>query len=283
MQDVRENSIAPPSPGLATAVATAAARIQRFQRRSTQLFSVSVDILNAARNLDSMSVDLQLLARNGVVRAAHLNHATGGKGNTLLALAKVLSECPQELAPQVAQLVQHCRAIARHTADCTSLARRYQQHFRALVDGLRAGAAMGEEREFANRLADADLLTESGFSLCIDRRHLAVLHGVGPANLLLIAERCAEILRRLRSEFSEVRASLVAVGAALKAVQRAVGTVNYLGMNVAIEAAHFSGAGADFQRLAGEIEAAMARFAEQVQTIGKSAGAGGALLQELGA
>lgn len=271
------------SPALGQAIALAAERIGRFQQQSTQLFSISVDILNAARVLDGMGFELQLLARNGVVRAAHLIHNTHGDGRTLLTLAQVLAETPKALAPQIGEVVQQCRAIADHTATCTNLARRYLQHFRGLVAGLGAACPPGRERSLVSLLGSAELLEESGFRRGFEREISSELAAENQTNFRLMVNCCADLLRDLRAHFAAVRDCLMKVGLVLKAIGRATATVNYLGLNVGIEAAHFAAAGADFQRLGQDIEDTMTRFTEKVQRIREAADTGGALLIRLGA
>jgi len=271
------------SPALTQSIALAAERIQLFQQQSTQLFSVSVDILNAARVLDSMGFELQLLARNGVVRAAHLIHNTHGDGRTLLTLAQVLAETPKALTPQIGDVVLQCQAIADHTATCTNLARRYLQHFRGLVAGLGAACPPGRERALVALLGGAELLEENGFRRGFAREISAELPAAQQTNFTLMVDCCAVLLRELRQHFVAVRECLMKVGLVLKAIGRATATVNYLGLNVGIEAAHFAGAGADFQRLGQDIEQTMLRFTEKVQRIREAAETGGALLVRLGA
>jgi|LNFM01.1.fsa_nt_gb hypothetical protein len=253
----------------------------------TRLFSVGVDILNAARALDTMGFELQLLARNGVVQAAQLNHgadaAHAGEGQTLLALAEILSHCPRQIAPEVAGLGAHCRAIASHTATCTSLARRHTQHLKSLLlvlgrEGGDAGAAT-----LAAQLETVRLGEEAGLVVLQRVADGLQIEPVVRTNIRLIAARCSAALRELERLLEETGTCLRETHGMLHGIGRIAGTVNYLGINVAIEAAHCDRRGENFRQLAADIQATVDGFEQKLLAIRLSAERGRVLLKALGA
>jgi hypothetical protein len=213
----------------------------------TQLFSVSVDILNAARALDTMGFELHLLACNGVVQAAQMNHgaeaAHAGEGQTLLALAEILSHCPRQIAP-----------------------------------GGDAGAAT-----LAARLETAPLGEEGGLVVLQQLADGLDIDPVVRANVRLIAQRCAAALRELGDLLDDTGTCLRQTDGMLHGIGRIAGTVHYLGINVAIEAAHCDRRGENFRQLAADIQATVDGFEQKLLAIRRSAERGRVLLQALGA
>ena len=274
-------------PGIAHAVDDALAGLLAHQVDITRLFSVGVDILNAARALDSMGFELQLLARNGVVQAAQMNHRAGaahrGEGQTLMALAEILSQCPRQIAPDVAGLGERCRAIASHTATCTSLARRHYQHLKSLLLVLCRECADTRAANLAATLDPIQLRAAGGFDALLREVAGWTLEPTLRANIGLIAGRCVAALRELQSLLNDTETCLRETGSILQGIARTAGTVNYLGINVAIEAAHCDQRGESFRQLAADIQSTVTGFEQKLQAIRLSAERGRTLLKALGA
>ncbi|MGE3772773.1 MAG: hypothetical protein AB7I32_07585 [Gammaproteobacteria bacterium] len=273
--------------GLERAVEEALAGLQGHQTAMTRLFSVGVDILNASRALDTMAFDLQLLAQNGVVQAAQMNHAAGGQkrgeGKSLLALAEILADCPREIGPSLAELGGRCQAIATHTAHCMGLARQHVQHLKALLAVLSREAVAGGDVELVRELAATPLRSPAvppKLARVCDRWALAPELR---ANVGLIAERCTATLKELTGHLAATAACLRATDVVLHAIGRVGGTVNYLGINVAIEAAHCDARGSNFRQLAQDIEKTVASLQQKLAAIRDSADRGRVLVKVLGA
>ena len=72
--------------------------LTQFKRNINQLFGICVDILNVGRTLQQLSLNMQILANNGVVQAAKI---PGGKGRPMLALVEILNRTPKDIRPGV--------------------------------------------------------------------------------------------------------------------------------------------------------------------------------------
>lgn len=282
-----ESSVTAVWDGLEHAVEQALAGLRGHQIDMTRLFSVGVDILNASRALDTMAFELQLLAQNGVVQAAQMNHADGGQGRgegkSLLALAEILADCPREIGPSLAELGEHCQEIATHTAHCMGLARQHVQHLKALLAVLSREAIAGGDAELVQALAATPLRSPaapSKLARVCERWALAPELG---ANVGLIAERCTAALEGLTRHLADTAACLRATDSVLHAISRVGGTVNYLGINVAIEAAHCDARGSNFRQLAQDIDKTVASLQQKLAAIRDSAERGRILIKALGA
>jgi len=258
--------------------------LRAHQVEMTRLFSVGVDILNAARTLDSMSAELQMLARNGVVQAAQMNRSGRGghgEGASLLALAEILSGCPRRIAAELARLGERCRAIASHTAHCSGLARRHTQHLNSLLLVLGRECGAGQAEELAGMLRAAGLRRPGDLGRVLARADGWQLPPALAANLRMIGERGADTARKLAALLQQTGACLRETEGILRAIERIAETVNYLGVNVAIEAAHCADRGENFRQLAQEIQATVARFEQKLRAIRHTAERGRVLLAAL--
>lgn len=281
-----ELSSATPTPALACELTAALGGLLEHQRDMTRLFSVGTDILNAARALDSMAFELQLLARNGVVQAAQLNQAAdavqGGAGRSLMALAEILSTCPREIAPALLSLGNDCRAIATHTAQCMNLARRHAQLLKALLLVLAREAGDEHRAGFTQRLTRLSLRRVEAPVALLQTAADWDLSPALRANLELLADRCQSTLRGLAAHLSAAADCLRQTDLALHAIARVAGTVDYLGVNVAIEAAHCAARGTSFHQLAADIDATVTSLEHKLLTIRDSAERGHQLTRLLG-
>lgn len=271
---------------LERAVDAALAGLRAHQLDMTRLFSVGVDILNASRALDTMAFELQLLAQNGVVQAAQMNHEAGpqsrGEGKSLLALAEILADCPREIGPSLSDLGARCQSIATHTAHGMGLARQHVQHLKALLAVLSREAVAGGDTELVHELAVTPLRSPTAPTKLVRVCERWALAPELRANVGLIAERCAAALKGLMRHLSDTAACLRATDAVLHAITRIGGTVNYLGINVAIEAAHCDARGSNFRQLAQDIEKTVDSLKQKLAAIRDSAERGRVLIKALG-
>lgn len=91
--------------------------LTQFNHRTNRMFGTCVEIQNMAAKLNRTTLEMRLLAANGVVYAAHL---PGGEGRPLLALADILTGIPEQIRPAVRLLESLCADLARCTADCST-------------------------------------------------------------------------------------------------------------------------------------------------------------------
>lgn len=108
-------------------------------REMSRVFGACITVQNTAHGLRRTTRDMELLARNGVARAARID---GDDGRPLLALADILSGLPGQIGPEVDELESLCDTLARHTADCSHDVRIYTQLVSGLDDELTDPMAM---------------------------------------------------------------------------------------------------------------------------------------------
>lgn len=252
--------------------------IAQYQLMITRMFSIAVDILNVARSLDSMAFEMQLLARNGVVQAAKVSD---GEGKALLALAGILSSYPGTITPEVEGLGMQCKAIARQTAECTNLARRYFQHSKCLLTVLNRDVAQGNQ-EFREELAALQLTHPSDLERVLASRMLASADPLVRENLLFLGRQCLETLRRIQTLLAQSLPCLTLAEDSVGSIKRIGETARYLGLCVGIEAAHLPGQGkTHFANLANGITTTVDGLNQKFQAIRETISSGRDLLTQL--
>lgn len=252
--------------------------IAQYQLMITRMFGIAVDILNVARSLESMAFEMQLLARNGVVQAAKV---PAGEGKALLALAGILSSYPGTITPEVEGLGVQCKAIARHTAECTNLARRYFQHSKCLLTVLNRQIAHGNA-EFMEELASLQLTHPGDLERVLASRMLQQGDPLLRENLLYLGRQCLETLRKIQELLGQSLPFLTLAEDSVGSIKRIGETARYLGLCVGIEAAHLPGQGkTHFANLANGITTTVDGLNQKFQTIRDTIGSGRALLTQL--
>ena len=252
--------------------------IAQYQLMITRLFGISVDILNVARSLESMAFEMQLLARNGVVQAAKVS---AGEGKALLALAGILSSYPGTITPEVEGLGVQCKAIARHTAECTNLARRYYQHSKCLLTVLNREVARGDQR-FCEELAALQLTHPGELERLLESRLLEQADPLLRENLVYIGRQCLETLQKIQVLLGQSLPCLALAEDSVGSIKRIGDTARYLGLCVGIEAAHLPGQGkTHFANLATGITTTVDGLSQKFQAIRDTIGSGRVLLTQL--
>lgn len=100
-----------------------------YSRQVNRLFAVAVDIQKMARPLEELALDMELLARNGVVRASKLDQDLG---RPLGVLTSFLSELPDSITPVTQVIEAESVALAATVAQCTYRATVYQMFAESL-------------------------------------------------------------------------------------------------------------------------------------------------------
>lgn len=101
-----------------------------FERDTNRVFGACIDIQNTTRALGETMFEMELLARNGVAKAARL---AAGQGKPLLALAEILAGLPRDMRTEVDALERHCHELSQRTADASHRVRLLG----AFVEGVR--------------------------------------------------------------------------------------------------------------------------------------------------
>jgi hypothetical protein len=90
-----------------------------------RVFLIGVNFLNVARSLKSISLDLKLLAVNGILQAAKVGNQ---QGQSLITLSGFLSDLPGKIAPELDELERTSSFFSKNITECTISFRRFYQY-----------------------------------------------------------------------------------------------------------------------------------------------------------
>lgn len=251
--------------------------LDQFMTDINSLFRICTAVTNFARSMNAMVREIELLAMNGVVHAAKI---TEGQGKPLLALGEILTDLPRRISPEVRELETWCNQVAKNTAKCSDLVRRFHQHLSCLLVMLYR-ESRSEDFSTIERLAALNLTRASGIASLVKGLQWEKMPPLCQANMKFLAAQCqtniAETTRLLKaSDHHLKRAHLSAENI------KALGiTARYLALYISVEAAALREAQSSFQNLASTINGIIDRLEQQFKVMNQTIAEGCDLLRRL--
>lgn len=217
----------------------------RYNSEMCRVFGACVEIRNTARKLQKAATEMELLASNGVVRAAKL---TAGKGRSFRVLAEYLTEVPVRVQPEIDGLEEICTRLAANTAEGSNVVRLFYLLISGLLELRRSQQDFDPDEEKAARFTrpeEIEALMER-ITLAASDRHLAE-NAVQVGHL---SEATVQDMRRLLRDSED---AIEESWRKLEAIQTVARTARYLAQCVAIEAARAEAGRQDFETLSSDI------------------------------
>lgn len=220
-----------------------------FKQNINQLFGICIEILNAGRSLQQLSVSMHLLANNGVIQAARIS---GGKGRPMLALVEMLNHTPREIRPEIETLEKHCANLARIAACSSNVVWVYHQLIASLLSGMsrtsQASIASGPEG-----LSHLRFTTPEDVVQLTRHPSFIALEGLERDNRTYVATLCQSNLVQLHARLAEALRCLGDTHRTLSGLKTIGLTARYTAFCVASEAAALAESEASFKSLSTEI------------------------------
>lgn len=250
--------------------------LDQFMTDINSLFRICTAVTNFARAMNAMVREIELLAMNGVVHAAKI---TDGQGKPLLALGEFLTDLPKRISPEVRELETWCNHVAKNTAKCSDLVRRFHQHLSCFLVMLYQSC----EEDFSSieRFAALNLTRVSGIASLVKGLEWDKMPPLCQTNMKFLAAQCqtniAETTRLLKaSERHLQRAHLPAENI------KALGiTARYLALYISVEAAALRESQSSFHNLAVTINETIDRLEQQFRIMHQTIAEGSDLLKRL--
>ena len=218
----------------------------QYKTDINKLFGICMDVVKFARIMDAMVYEMQLLALNGVVHAAKV---PGREGRPLLALGQVLTDLPEKIGPEVRELEGWCTKVAKNTAKCSDLVRRYYQQIMCLVTTVLKQIPDGET-SFLREMADMNLSRSSDVAKFMKHSILEQMPPIIHGNLQRISHQCqvnhSETVQLLRESIQ----CLAKAKLASENIKGVGTTAQYLSLYIKVEAAYLSEKQDNFNNLA---------------------------------
>lgn len=236
-------------------------KLEKYKNDITDVFTLGVEVLNVSRSLKSISLDLKLLAINGIVQAARIgNH----QGQSLITLSGFLSDLPVQIAPELKDLEDLSNRLSKEITIISITVRRFMLYSMSLYSFTKK--LIGS---YNKNLKDVDInLMNSKELMEIERnplfRHSSELE---KENLRILAQKNLSIIRSLNKLLSASEITINSSRNKIERIRRNGFIANYMGSNILIESAYLHGTNQNFNDLVNNIHNIIVNLNEKLDAI----------------
>lgn len=221
--------------------------IKKYIQDITNVFALGVDVLNVSRSLKTISLDLKLLAINGIVQAAKIGN---NQGQSLITLSGFLSALPQQIAPELADLEGLTNQLARQITICSITVRRFVNYSLTLDKTIKSA--------FVKKIrVDAKDLNIYSTKVLLRMKHLPALNELEPLmkeNVLILAQKNLDLMLVLNNYLFSSLSIIIRTRKKIERIRQNGFIANYMGTNIAIESAYLYSGKKDFEALVSNIK-----------------------------
>lgn len=248
---------------------------KNYMNEITRVFSIGVDVLNGSRSLKNISLDLKLLAINGIVQAAKIGT---NQGQSLITLSGFLSDLPIQIAPELEELEQISSQFARQLTICSIAVRRYLNYsstLRNLIARVLKNARSAYNADDFN-LLDPKVLAKLG-------NHVAFkdIPQYDKENIIRFANRNQQVIELINNLLYDAYTLMKKAQKKLDSIKRNGFIANYMGSNILIESSYLSSDQKSFSGLVENIKNIVKTLDEQLMKISESLSHGESIITTL--
>jgi hypothetical protein len=236
-------------------------KLENYKNDITAVFTLGVEVLNVSRSLKSISLDLKLLAINGIVQAARIgNH----QGQSLITLSGFLSDLPVQIAPELRDLEDLSNRLSKEITIISITVRRFMLYSMSLYSFSKELMASANKN-----LKDVDInLMNAKELLEIERNPLfRYTSKLEKNNLRIIAQKNLSIIRSLNKLLSASEITINSSRTKIERIRRNGFIANYMGSNILIESAYLRGTNQNFNDLVSNIHNIVNNLNEKLDSI----------------
>lgn len=209
-------------------------QLSKFREDISNVFKKGINILVLSRALKSISLDLKLLAVNGIVQAGKIGSA---QGQSLITLSGFLSDLPIQIAPELEDLESVSADLARQlTITSISIVRFlfYSTSLSTLLDDILIA------RKSSFRSTDFDLLNIQELNKLSKNKLLERTNKEEKKNIDLIAKVNINITYKSMDMLNKSLDLLSKAEQKILNLKRNGFIANYMGSNILIESSYLS-------------------------------------------
>lgn len=209
-------------------------QLNKFREDISNVFKKGINILVLSRALKSISLDLKLLAVNGIVQAGKIGSA---QGQSLVTLSGFLSDLPIQIAPELEDLESVSSDLARQlTVTTISIVRFlfYSNSLSSLLDDI----LIASKSSF--RSTDFDLLNIQELNKLSKNKLLERTNQEEKKNIDLIAKVNINITYKSMDMLNKALDLLSKAEQKILNLKRNGFIANYMGSNILIESSYLS-------------------------------------------
>lgn len=246
----------------------------KFQKSISRLYIIGIDSLHENRKLKTTSLDLKLIAINGITHAAKIANV-GGK--SLITLSGFLSELPKQIAPELEELENHTLKLTNQLTLTSITVKRLLQYSNSLQRIIRLFFGKND----ADILLNYDYLSEKGLQSILNDEILNKLDGNRLYNIKFVINKNITILDTLEILFREVNSSLQKILLLIERTRRNALIADYMGSNIMIESSYLNAGNDNFRALVTDIKRIVNNMDKKLEFISDQLNEGRAILNQL--
>lgn len=217
-----------------------------YRKNINQVLNTCINIQNQAIALDAVAIDMELLAKNGVIQSCRLGRT---RGLPLVTLAGFLSELPRKIAPELSAIEASCTSLARLMALCANQVRMFYQYINGLVSTLAASQEHTPSTNSKVAWQDINFLQVQGLQNFNDIHETFNFSAIVTYNLQYIANRSIANINSLTENLNQGREQIRIILHQLTQIRMINLTSHYLGISIAVEASGLGNSKNNFMNL----------------------------------
>jgi hypothetical protein len=222
--------------------------LQKYQNDMTKIFGIGVIVLTGARSLKRISLDLKLLAINGIVQATKISSL---QGQSLITLSGFLSELPGVIEPELNELEDIAGRLSRVITVNSISVRRYMFYslfMHRTFDEILADSESSIKSEHLN-LSSMEVLSSIEKS-----SYLRNVDYLRKDNIKQMAEKIIAIQSNINDLLNTAISIINKAILKIERIHRNGFSANYMGSYISIESAYLTHNKKNFQGLVENIK-----------------------------
>jgi hypothetical protein len=225
--------------------------LQVYLSEISKIFDIGVNILNGSRSLKRISLDLKLLAINGIVQAAKFSN---NKGQSLITLTGFLSDLPKIITPELDDLEAISSHIARQITFCTIKVTRMIKFSSSIYKILsKAGDKSYYSSKSFDITSDINLLRTKELKILLNNLESSDLNFHQIKSIKLIIGQNTILLNQISDSMKSIKNLIITTEKKIDRIHRDGFIANYIGSYISIESSYLRGGRSMFDGLINNI------------------------------
>ncbi len=220
--------------------------IQKYSKDITAVFGIGVDVLNVARSLKTISLELKLLAINGIAQAARINN---DQGQSLITLSGFLSTLPVQIAPELEDLEELSNQLSREITICSIVVRRFINYSLSLEKTIES--SLDEQNKSIIKL---NIYSTKILQSLKHNTILSNIDSIRKENIIILAEKNLDLINNMNEYLMRSLSIIVRARKKIEMIKKNGLIANYMGTNISIESAYLPSGRKSFNSLVNNIK-----------------------------
>jgi hypothetical protein len=221
--------------------------INKYSIDITAVFGIGVDVLNVSRSLKTISLDLKLLAINGIVQAAKVSN---NQGQSLITLSGFLSSLPTQIAPELADLEYLSNQLAREITICSIVVRRFINYSLSLEKTIIS--TLKEHNKTTSR--NINIYSTKVLQNLRNNNILSKLEPIRKENIFILADKNLDLINDMNEYLLRSQSIIIKARKKIERIRQNGLVANYMGTNISIESSYLLSGKKDFESLVNNIK-----------------------------